>query len=684
MNELFYDLHPITTLKGVGAARARQLKKLGILTIQNLLEHYPVRYEERGSIVPISELEAGKFATICGCIKKITERKIRPNLIITTVTVGDEDGSIELVWFNQPQINKKLTLNMAIVASGLVEKKIGRLQLTKVIYKAAETVKLISDNNIIPVYHSTEKISQTFLRELLSEVLKTTRLLETLPASIIIKYKLNDRLESFKAIHFPSSLAAATSARQRFIFEELYYMQCALLYSKHRQKMYLTGIKHASNNSLFYLAVNSLPFTLTTDQSKALRNITDDMEGALPMRRLLQGDVGSGKTVLAILALVKTVENGYQGAMMAPTEILAEQHYRTIEELLLPLKIRVVLLTGSTSTRERKAILFDLEQGLSDVIIGTHALIQKDVKFAKLGLVVTDEQHRFGVEQRALLEAKGLTPDMLVMTATPIPRTMALTVYGELDVSTIKELPPGRKPIKTYHVNSDLRQRVYRNLVLKEVMSGRQAYIVCPIIDDSEELAMQSVVTLYQELVGTYFKNYSCALFHGRMKRNEREHIMDEFYKGRIQLLIATTVIEVGVNVPNASVMVIEDAHRFGLAQLHQLRGRIGRGQFQSYCVLISDSQTEEALYRLQSMVETQDGFILAERDLLLRGPGQFFGARQHGLPELKLADIIRDLSTLLTAREAARLTITQPSMMNQINVSLEYYFSDWMSANKS
>lgn len=673
---MYHDLRPVTAIKGIGRFKTLQLSRLGIKTVQDLLEHYPLRYENRGSITPIAALTNNAFGTIRARVIQVTERKPRAALLLTTATVCDDSGSAVLVWFNQPHIKQMLAVGTTIIASGLVEKRYGKIQLTKLAWeKAADSVGV---GGIIPVYNTTEKLPQNALRQAIDAALTDLDLQESLPPAIVKGHSLLSRNVALTAIHRPKTQQELDAARYRLMFEELYYLQCALLYNKGQQQHALAGIKHAANGPLFQKVLTSLPFQLTADQKQALHEITADMENPLPMRRLLQGDVGSGKTVLAVLALIKTVENGFQGAMMAPTEILAEQHYQTLQELVDPFAVRSALLTGSSSAKERAETLCHLRTGQIDIIIGTHALIQADVAFAHLGLVVTDEQHRFGVEQRASFEAKGKTPDVLVMTATPIPRTMALTVYGDLDLSTIRELPPGRKPIKTYHVSSKLRDRVYRNLAVKQIEAGRQAYVVCPLIDESEESDMRSAIALFEQLKTTYMQDRACALFHGRLSYGERVQIMKEFCENKIQLLVATTVIEVGVNVPNATVMIIEDAHRFGLAQLHQLRGRIGRGPEQSYCVLISDSQNEEAQFRLRSMTQTQDGFVLAERDLELRGPGHFFGVQQHGMPELKLTDIVRDLPLLLESRKAAQCTIANAGWMEQIKPMLDYYFDKW------
>ena len=435
-------------------------------------------------------------------------------------------------------------------------------------------------------------------------------------------------------------------------------IQCGLLLLKKRVQEKKSGVRHLADSNLLKQVLTALPFKLTHDQAKTWQEIKHDMESSVPMRRLVQGDVGSGKTVIALLALVKTVENGYQGALMAPTEILASQHYESFQKLLSDFGIRVGFLSGRLTKKKREEMYALLAEQKIDIVIGTHALIQEGVHFAKLGLVVTDEQHRFGIDQRAELEKKGeLTSDVLVMTATPIPRTMTLTVYGDLDVSLIQELPPGRQPIRTFVRTPDRRELIYQ-YVLTQLKAGRQAYVVCPLIEMNEESDLPSAEEVYDELRFGIFQGVPCGLVHGRMKPAEKEQIMQAFYEDKIKLLVATTVIEVGVNVPNASIMVIEHAERFGLAQLHQLRGRIGRGEYKSYCILVSDMKTENAKERLKIMATTSDGFKLAEADLKMRGPGQFFGTLQHGLPDLKIADVLGDMDILFKAREAAEETL--------------------------
>lgn len=669
---------PIQYLKGVGPQKAALLAKLNITTIGELLEHYPRRYEDRTQFRQIFEVMDGQVETFCGIVTAVNEVKPRRGLIITKVRVQDHSGEAELVWFNQPYVKRMFKAGLEIIVSGKVERRFRSIQI------ANPEVEFLSPNDttlhtgrIVPIYPSSENINQQFLRTLIKQALDNEpEMNENLPQDIIQQYRLIDRTAAIKNIHFPDSMEALAAARRRLVFEELYYLQSGLLFLKKKHQQSGSGIKHGPDGAQLAAAQKCLPFSLTADQQQAFREIAHDMEDVTPMQRLLQGDVGSGKTVVAALALVKTVENGYQGAMMAPTEILAEQHFHTLSRMLAPLGIRIAQLTGSLTKRVRKEVLDRLSKGLVDIIIGTHALIQEDVVFQHLGLVITDEQHRFGVNQRALLQAKGNMPDVLVMTATPIPRTMALTVYGDLDVSLIRQMPPGRKAIKTYTASPELHERVY-NFVLREVQAGRQAYVVCPLVEESAKLEAQSATQLYEQLQTTIFNNVPCGLVHGRLKPQEKDQVMQAFYQADIKVLVATTVIEVGVNVPNATVMVVEGADRFGLAQLHQLRGRIGRGEHQSYCILLSDSKNPETKERLDIMTQTSDGFVLAEKDLLLRGPGQFFGSRQHGLPDLKIADIVKDIEVLLEARKAAMQSVEIPEHVMLLRSGLTARFGE-------
>jgi len=646
-------------LKGVGPRRAAALEKLNIFTKYDLLTHYPHqdKYENFINVTKIRDILADEKAVLFGKVSNITFRKSfvrNRSTPIINAWLSDDTGYIQVTWFNQEYLLNKLKEGMIISITGKATfDKMGRLSISPKGF--TEEPEL----GIMPVYPSTEAITQKAFRNMMKNLLaQMPPLTEILPPEILREQNFISRDEAIRAIHFPKNFAQLDAARRRLAFEELFLIQCELMSIKRQTQDERLGISHKENGELVKAALEKLPFDLTNDQKKVFREVVKDMESKLPMRRLIQGDVGSGKTAVALLALVKTVENGFQGAFMAPTEILATQHYEKFSTLLTDLGIRVGLLSAKV-TRSKRA-KEELYQKISahelDIVIGTHALIQEGVQFAKLGLVVTDEQHRFGVNQRSTLEKKSDTlPDMLVMTATPIPRTMKLTVYGDLDVSTIKELPPGRKPIKTMAKSIRSRKKVY-DFVRTEILSGRQAYVVCPLIErsESEMLAdIEPAEEIFDMLSNGIFSDVPCALLHGKMKPNDKETIMEKFHSGETKLLVSTTVIEVGVDVPNASVMVVEHAERFGLAQLHQLRGRVGRGAEKSYCILISDSKAEVARERLKTMESTNDGFKLAEVDLKLRGPGQFFGEAQHGLPDLKIANVF-DEELLIQARDAA------------------------------
>lgn len=655
----------IQYVKGVGPKKKVELNRLGIKTVYDLLTYYPRTYEDQSVLTKIADLKAGCQETVAGVIVNVSDRQGgRRGMTIITALIGDGSGFLQITWFNQKYLKKQLKPGSRVFVTGKVSYAYGgrgqfamsQLASFQILGEADEAETL---TGIMPVYGATEKLNQKFFRKIIKELFASELEVEEIIAEPIkAKYNLLNRFEALKNIHFPENFTELKIARARLAFEELYMIQCGLLLLKKRVQEKKSGVRHLADSNLLKQVLTALPFKLTHDQAKTWQEIKHDMESSVPMRRLVQGDVGSGKTVIALLALVKTVENGYQGALMAPTEILASQHYESFQKLLSDFGLRVGFLSGRLTKKKREEMYALLAEQKIDIVIGTHALIQEGVHFAKLGLVVTDEQHRFGIDQRAELEKKGeLTPDVLVMTATPIPRTMTLTVYGDLDVSLIQELPPGRQPIRTFVRTPDRRELIYQ-YVLTQLKAGRQAYVVCPLIEMNEESDLPSAEEVYDELRFGIFQGVPCGLVHGRMKPAEKEQIMQAFYEDKIKLLVATTVIEVGVNVPNASIMVIEHAERFGLAQLHQLRGRIGRGEYKSYCILVSDMKTENAKERLKIMATTSDGFKLAEADLKMRGPGQFFGTLQHGLPDLKIADVLGDMDILFKAREAAEETL--------------------------
>ena len=667
-------------LKGVGPKKKAELARLGIARVYDVLTYFPRTYEDQSALTRIADLRPGTVATVAGTIANLQEQTGRRGLTILTAYLNDGSGLLQVTWFNQRYLKNKLKVGRRVFVSGKPAYAYGghgqfamsQLRYFQILDEGEQAAGLCG---ILPVYAATERLNQKFFRTLVEEALEAAdELPELIPARILAERKLMGRREALRAVHFPKDGEELKRARYRLAFSELYLIQCGLLLIKKQSQQTRLGIRHQPNGKLVKAVLSGLPFTLTHDQQQAWQEICRDMERTVPMRRLVQGDVGSGKTVIAMLALVKTVENGWQGAMMAPTEILAAQHYENLSAKLAPLGICVGYLSGHLTPRERREMHEAIARHEVDIVIGTHALIQDDVHFARLGLVITDEQHRFGIAQRAALEKKGAhVPDVLVMTATPIPRTMTLTVYGDLDVSLIRELPPGRQPIRTFVRRPDRRPLIYQ-YVRSQIEAGRQAY-VCPLIEMNEESDLPSAEEVYDELRYGIFRGIPCGLVHGKLAPAEKERVMQDFYADKIKLLVSTTVIEVGVNVPNASIMVIEHAERFGLAQLHQLRGRIGRGSYASYCILVSEGKTENARERLRIMATVSDGFELAEEDLRLRGPGQFFGSMQHGLPDLKIARVPEDIAILLEAHKAAEATLTSQGDLDFIRpiLALQY-----------
>ena len=612
---------PVTFLKGIGPKKADELAAVGVITVGDLLEYYPRQeaYIDYGNLKKINELKMDGSrqifrASVCSVRNGYGAHGKR----YTQVLVRDDTAYATLYFFmHQSYSAQKLRIGSEVLVMGRVRPGKANRSVSEIMLQTLEADE-VHKPEIVPVYSLKGSLNQVQMRKWMRQALALAEqeLPESLPLDIVHKCNLPERLTALKNIHFPTSWQALAAAKRRFIFEELFLLQCGLLSYRAHNLEQRQGVQHGPDGAKLQQVLANLPFTLTEQQQKAWREISEDMQREQPMHRILQGDVGSGKTVISALALAKAAENGYQGCIMAPTEILARQHYDTLQQFLQPAGIRLGLLVGGMRVKARRELLLNLELGLIDVLVGTHALLEEDVRFAKLSLAVTDEQHRFGVEQRARLTNKSATaPDVLVMTATPIPRTLALTVYGDLDISLMKGRPPGRKPVQTLCYNEAKRREVYQGL-LRQVQGGRQAYIVCPLIEASEALEARSAEKVYEELSQGVLKNVRCALLHGRLKPAEKEAIMADFVAGHTKVLVSTTVIEVGVNVPNATLMVIENAERFGLAQLHQLRGRVGRGSEQSYCVLLTGVDTPEALARLQVVRDSEDGFYLAEKDM--------------------------------------------------------------------
>lgn len=649
---------PVNTLAGVGPKREGLLKKLGIQTVWDLLRHYPRGYEDWSHPYAIADAPLGEPCCVrATALSSAREQRIRAGMVLYRFVASDGADTITITIFNNKYAAAAIRAGESYLFYGTVTGNFLRREMS------SPQIERAANARIRPLYPLTANLSNRMLETTIAEGLKQAASWlkeDPLPLWLLEQAGLCSRETAVKNVHFPQNHEVLEQARRRLVFEELFLLQLGLLRLKGRARGAAGAPVRIDHSEEF---VQYLPFALTGAQQRAIATCVGDMRRMHPMNRLLQGDVGSGKTAVAAGVAFTAVRNGYQVAMMAPTEILAEQHYKSLSALLEPAGITVGLLTGSQSAAEKRAVREGLQNGSIAFAVGTHALLTEGVSFDALGLVITDEQHRFGVAQRAALAAKGVNPHLLVMSATPIPRTLALMVYGDLDVSVLDELPPGRTPVETYAVGSDKRARAY-GYVRKFLDQGRQAYVVCPLVEENEENELASAEGYAETLSQTEFAGYRVGLLHGRMKGAEKERVMSAFAAGEIQVLVSTTVIEVGVDVPNAVIMVIENAERFGLAQLHQLRGRVGRGKWQSTCILISDAQNEEAVRRLKVLAETNDGFRIANEDLQLRGPGDFFGNRQHGLPELKLADLANDMALLTAAQEAARrITDTDPAL---------------------
>ena len=643
-------------IKGIGEVRANALEKLGIVTLGDLISYFPRGYEDRTAIRPIRELTAGECVCVRGMVAADpTPRRIAGGRTLVKTRVVDDSGSMDLVFFNAQHLGSSLRMGETYVFFGRVEDDLRHRQMINPLFEPEGRQQVTG--RIMPIYPLTAGVTQGLMARAARQGLDACRELlpDVLPDGIRQAHSLCYVNYAYENIHFPSSPEALAVARRRLVFEELFLLTCGLQLLRQRRRDVAGPACHPMDMEPFY---RRLPFALTGAQRRAIADAGGDMVSGKPMNRLCQGDVGSGKTMVAAACIWFAVENGWQTALMAPTEILARQHYQGLAPLLARFSIRCALLTGSTRARERREILAGLADGTIDLCIGTHALLTEDVQYQKLGLVVTDEQHRFGVNQRAALSQKAEDPHLLVLSATPIPRTLALVIYGDLDVSVIDELPPGRQKVDTFAVDESYRQRL-NGFIRKLVGEGRQVFVVCPMVEENEELPikLKSAQEHAAELAAL-FPDLTVACIHGKMKPKEKDAVMSAVVAGEVNILVATTVIEVGVDVPNAALMIIENAERFGLSQLHQLRGRVGRGKHKSYCVLVSDNDSEDVRARLSIMTKTNDGFKISEEDLRLRGPGDFFGSRQHGLPEMHVADLGADMDVMQRAQSEAQLLL--------------------------
>lgn len=663
----------IQFLKGVGEARSKTLAKQNIYSVSDLLRNYPRTYEDWNNTVPLREAPMNQAV----CIKAVVAEtpkviKINGGRILVKTAIADGTDYLSVTFFNNKYVKDQLIEDKEYLFFGKIteDKYGGRTMLSPRFEKTA------GKQRIRPIYKATSSLSSKTVERLVEGALKEINgnLFEFIPEEIVKKYRLMGFEESIRNVHFPECEKALSLAKRRLIFEELLLLQLGLLGEKRSGISRVAPQIKGDFTEEFY---NTLPFTPTNAQKRAIAEACGDMKNSKPMNRLLQGDVGSGKTAVAAAIMYNAVRNGYQSALMAPTEVLANQHFKTLKEFFGDY-IRVELLTGSVTAAKKRTIRESLAKGECDIVVGTHAIIQNDVEFYNLGLVITDEQHRFGVAQRNSLSSKGENPHTLVMSATPIPRTLAMMIYGDLDISVLDELPKGRQPVKTYHVPTSYHERIYKFLH-KNIEAGHQCYIVCPLVEESDS-DLVPATEYYDYLKSTYFTDCTLGLLHGQMKAKEKDAVMKRFYSGEIDLLVSTVVIEVGVDVPNATIMVIENAERFGLSQLHQLRGRIGRGSAESTCVLLSDAQNEEATERFDIMCRTTDGFEIARRDLELRGPGDFFGSRQHGLPDMRVANLMTDTRILYEAQNTAKeildgKIVMTPAEKERLNTEVEKLF---------
>ena len=666
----------IKYVKGVGPNRVKLLNKLNIYTLKDLITYYPRTYEDRSKPKNLIECIEGEEATIeaIAC-SRVSEVKLRGKTMQKLI-IRDETATGTVTWFNQSYLKNIFKQGQRYRFYGKISNKYNNFSIMSPVFDEINSTK--NTGRIIPIYPLTYQLSQNTLRKIMENGIKETvgNLKETLPEYLLKKYDLQEINQATKNIHFPTKFEDFKKARYRFVFEELLSTQLALLQLKNNYMNEEKGITFDKNVKMSEI-INQLPFKLTKAQLRVLEEIDNNMESEKSMNRLLQGDVGSGKTVIAMCAAFKAVKSGYQATIIAPTAILAIQHLENFKNLFDKMNIRCELLISAITKKKKTEILERLKNGEIDILIGTHALLQENVEFKNLGLVVTDEQHRFGVKQRTTLVEKGQNPDVLVMTATPIPRTLALILYGDLDISIIDELPPNRKKIETFAVQKSMTDRV-NAFIQKQIEEGRQAYIVCPLVEENEESDLKSVEKIYETYKTQVFPQYKLEYIHGKMKQKEKDEIMEKFKKGDIDILISTTVIEVGVDVPNANIMVIENAERFGLAALHQLRGRVGRGKYQSYCILKCESNSQTARERMKIMCQTNDGFIISEKDLELRGSGDFFGTLQHGIPEFKIANLFEDMPILKTVQSVAiKIIEDDPKLEKDENVKLKDLIKD-------
>lgn len=662
----------ILSIKNIGEERAKKLTKLGIFTIKDLIEYFPRDYDDRSNVFNIKDIQKNKINTVKGkIISKLETLKIK-NITITKTRIDDGTGFLEVVWYNKPYLKNTINLKQMYIFTGKIIEKFGRIHLENPDYELLDGKATLSNGRIVPIYSSTYKFTQKLFRSIINETLSIIKnqIEEFLPISIRKEYNLCERAFAIENIHFPKDNTSFFMARKRLVFEELFLLQLKLLHLKQNV------IDKKSNIFFQNLETDEIikifPFKLTNAQNNVLQEIKDDFKKNRVMNRLIQGDVGSGKTAIAQIAMYIAVKNGYQAAIMAPTDVLASQHFESFKNLFQKLGYNCVFLSGNQKKKEKNQIYEMIKTGEANIIIGTHAIIQEQVIFKNLGLVVTDEQHRFGVKQREFLTNKGISPHTLVMTATPIPRTLALILYGDLDISTINTLPEGRQKIDTSFVNTTYYPRIY-NFLKKNADEKKQAYIICPMIEENDKNELKAVLSYTEKLKNEIFIGYNIECLHGKMKNIEKQEIMQKFYEGKIDILVSTTVVEVGINVPNSTIIVIENAERFGIAQLHQLRGRVGRGSEKSYCILVSDTKNKESKKRLETMVKSSDGFYLSEKDLEIRGTGDFFGTRQHGLPEMKIANLYKDIEILkLVQKAATNLILKDKNLDNAENQKLK------------